>query len=292
LSILTKICIVVLVVLILLACPAFITQATVAPNYKYAYEQEVIARDAAQQTARVYEIAAARAQDQLTELRSSLTSEQDARQADVRRLRNQLAQREAEVADLQKQLASLATDLKDLRISHQKNVQQRQDLEERNMKLLAELDRVTDQARQLGEALRTCEGERDRYARANRLLKEQIAELEQQIAEKDRRIQGLKGQVASGAVTDTDQTEPVVQTDDRIRGTVTAVREGMASVNVGSAQGVRAGMQLMIYRGSNFVGYLRIEEVDVNQAAGTVRDNVLDPMRGDRVATPASLRAN
>jgi hypothetical protein len=51
-------------------------------------------------------------------------------------------------------------------------------------------------------------------------------------------------------------------------------------------------MQLMIYRGSNFVGYLRIEEVDVNQAAGTVRDNVLDPMRGDRVATPASLRAN
>ena len=40
-SILTKICIVVMLVLILLACPVFITQATVVPNYRDLYETAV-----------------------------------------------------------------------------------------------------------------------------------------------------------------------------------------------------------------------------------------------------------
>jgi len=51
LNILTKICIVIQLVLILIACPVFITQATVVANYKDHYERQVLRGSVLNQTA-------------------------------------------------------------------------------------------------------------------------------------------------------------------------------------------------------------------------------------------------
>ena len=68
-----------------------------------------------------------------------------------------------------------------------------------------------------------------------------------------------------------------------IRGRVTAVQGDAMSVNIGSAQGVHAGMVLVIHRKDQLVGYLRIEEVDVDQSAGVIEKKQVAPKRGDTV---------
>jgi chromosome segregation ATPase len=293
LSILTKICIVVLVVLILLACPIFITQATVAPNYKQAYQMQVDKTRAAQQTARAAQISAQRANDTLAQLREDLSTSQAQKLQEIRQLRGQIKTLELANSGLQKQLSEMTTDLKRLSSTLESNVEQREYLSKQNTDLQQSVDRLRDQSRQLTQSLATTQGERDRLERQARLLKEQIASLEQQITEQGDTIERLQGQLASAGggqqAVEGVAEAPLVQTADRITGTIQAVQEGMASINVGAAQGVKAGMQLMIYRGQNFVGWLRVEEVDTNEAAGTIKDAVLDPMRGDRVATPAGL---
>jgi len=70
-----------------------------------------------------------------------------------------------------------------------------------------------------------------------------------------------------------------------ITGTVDSVRGDLVGINIGAAKGIKPGMKLIVYRGTNFVAHLRVQEVDVNQAAGVLTDKQLDPMPGDKVTT-------
>jgi hypothetical protein len=66
-------------------------------------------------------------------------------------------------------------------------------------------------------------------------------------------------------------------------GKITAVKDNMASVNIGRRHGVRPGMKLLVTRGSRFLAYLRVEVVDGTEAAGLVTDRRFDPRVGDEV---------
>ena len=68
-------------------------------------------------------------------------------------------------------------------------------------------------------------------------------------------------------------------------GTVTGVRGELASINIGSAKGVTNGMELMIFRGGDFVAYLQVQDVQASSAAGIVVKKRLDPIVGDKVET-------
>ena len=71
----------------------------------------------------------------------------------------------------------------------------------------------------------------------------------------------------------------------RLVGTILAVREGVASINVGSARGVKRGMKMVVHRGEMLIGYLRIDEVSVQEAAGVITDNKIPAATGDKVFT-------
>jgi len=64
---------------------------------------------------------------------------------------------------------------------------------------------------------------------------------------------------------------------------VTAVRGDLASVNLGSADGLRRGRRLRIHRDGEFVAHLVIEEVGESSSAGLVVDAERPPVRGDAV---------
>lgn len=68
-------------------------------------------------------------------------------------------------------------------------------------------------------------------------------------------------------------------------GTITAVnvKDGSASINVGSADGVKKGDVLFIHSGSRFLGRLTIQEVKTNEATGTISDKKGDIAQGDSV---------
>ena len=71
-------------------------------------------------------------------------------------------------------------------------------------------------------------------------------------------------------------------------GRITKVQNDLASVSIGQAQGVKPGMELIIYRGAKYLGKLRITQVLPNEAAGDLKqvqgvirsgDNVTDKLQ-------------
>jgi cell shape-determining protein MreC len=196
---------VVLVVLILLACPIFITQAT--------DELKVLAT-------------------QLAGLNASLKSEID-------------------------QGVQLSTHLADARKTN---------------------DKQAEEIIRLNSELRDRMAENQRLTAAERVRVERIHELDEQVTELQSQLS--KAGISPGAKP---ETTVAVGTDARITGEITIVRGNLASINIGSAHGVVKGMEMTIYRGGQFVGTVRIEDVSVRTSAGVITQKHLTPVRGDKV---------
>lgn len=281
-NILTKICVVLLVVASLVASVVFISLATVHPNYRTEFEKERQAYkqlDAAcrgyAEDARRSKLALAQAREAAGADKIKLQTERDKALAEVRELKLQLLNKNQRLAELNAALSTLSrTDAAKLKLLEM----QRKDIDAswaRETKLQLEVASLRDQYKQQ-QALA------ERLAQNNRVLKEQAESLRQQNAEM---AQKLKEFQARGLPTGEGDEELPAVPDGKIAGTITAVRDNVASVNVGSAHGLRKGMQLIVFRGGQFVGYLRIETVDVNEAAGVMTRKILTPMQGDKVTS-------
>jgi DNA repair exonuclease SbcCD ATPase subunit len=280
LSILTKIGIVIIVVLVLLACPVFITQASVAANYRHLYEKQKDYGVAMEQTARQGRIAVDRLNTELAQTRSAHGKEKETLESTISGLQNDLAKAETRHANLEGQLKIAIADLNDLRISQQSDVKFREDLQGRLDKARANIDSLNSQVRQLSNKLKDAEGRYELARLVERTLRERLEQ-------KDRRISDLEEQLEAAGqvvkVAPTAEEQPLTEMT-QITGEITAVTDtGLASINIGSAKGVKRGMKLIVYRQGDFVGYLQIGEVDVDQAAGVVTEKRLDVKQGDKV---------
>jgi len=278
LSILTKICVVVLVVLVLLACPIFITQATVAPNYRDRYEKERLRANNYAQQFQAERLRAERLLKKLEELTKKVEDLQDR----IARLQNAKDQSDREyqrkIAELkgaakldqanlsrlatvvqkdQVQIAALGNDLKAARAKIDELNRESLDLKNELDEALARADRMQLQARRLRE-------ENARLVRENKNLRSQLA----------------LGEIRQPGM----EIRPVVQQPE-ITGRITAIYQDVAQINIGSAQGIQRNMKLMVYRGGDFVAHLIIDDVEVGEAAGIIVNKRLEPMQGDMVVT-------
>ncbi len=279
-SILTKICVVILLVLVLIACPVFISMATVPQNYKALYRAEQQASQLHQINAQYAEMARQQAVDAAIAARNR-AQEVERRLTDTNRdLQAQLAAAQTISSNVQTQLAQLSARMGELDKTYDAYLKQQQRVEEQLAEARRENAELAEENRKVNELLRQAQGDIERLEKVARVLREEKAEA-------DRTIEDLQTRLAQaetrGAPT---AGEPAEVTADReIIGTVTVVRDDLAGINVGSANGVRENMKLIIHRGDQFVGYLRVSEVDVNSSAGFIVDNRLDVMRGDKVTT-------
>jgi len=98
--------------------------------------------------------------------------------------------------------------------------------------------------------------------------------------------------VAPVKTTDTTPIKPIApkvttvvtpKTEATINTTVRTVRGELASIGIGSADGVTAGMKLLISRGNDYVATLVISQVEKGQAAGELVNIKTKPRSGDRV---------
>jgi predicted nucleic acid-binding Zn-ribbon protein len=148
----------------------------------------------------------------------------------------------------------------------------RQDIEgARTQYLAAEKARV-----ELQDSLARIQGDLDSETAAKRQLQEQLQKVSE---EKERamadvqRYAALHGSAAPRAGATSDASLPVVA-DRSLSATVIDVKREpdatLAEINVGSRDGVKEGWVMTIADGSNFVGNLRIVQVDVNRAVGVV----------------------
>ncbi len=97
----------------------------------------------------------------------------------------------------------------------------------------------------------------------------------------DRRDDPLVGDRVVAEATGASAGEP--SRPAPVRGRITRARERSAMVDVGSDQGVKPGMVLLVLRDRRFVAHLRIAEVDAATSAGALYDVVRPVEIGDRV---------
>jgi len=239
LNILTKICVVILLVLVLFACPIFITQATVGPNYRHAWEQEqqrsrLLAQSA--QAARLRgELLNSQREEalrQIARLQQELATARDSATDRIKELQGTKASLEAEKAGMETNLAKLTTVVKD------------------------DQEQIKKLTKDLGDS-------------------------RQKISSLNKDYLDLKGLLDEA----THQAERAQLVARSFKEQNTAIKGDVASISIGSAQGIELGMKLMIYRGQEFVAYLTIENVDTGEAAGIITDKLFEPKQGDTVST-------
>jgi len=285
LSILTKISVVVLVVLNLAAALLFINLAAVGPNYRWLYEQEQKQSLLYAQTARNAKLAAQVAQQELNTVTArleqqiqSLNKEIDGYATRVRELQDDKVRLEGLLTKANAEMETTANTLK--------ATTERTAILDQELKRLREtIVQINEDRNSLAAALRRAQDEVEkqkliaqRYEEIQLDLRTQIRILEDKL---DKARRGVAETAAGAAETSAGAAE--------ITGTVTSVRDDRASIDVGSAQGVREGMELVISRGDKFVGYLTVEYVLADQSAGFVHGKQLDPAVGDRIMSSTVL---
>ncbi|MCE5280447.1 MAG: hypothetical protein ABFD92_19640 [Planctomycetaceae bacterium] len=293
-SILTKISVVVLVLLILLSAPVFIRQATVPINWKNQateLEKRIKVMTMQAQHAALVAEGSNKENDRLSrELQNLIATSA----ADKTRLRDELTDLQGKLADegneRKKQMAVLA----DLQGNLALESKQRTLLQDQLNTVEKEKGLLETKSRRLEEQTKEYQAQLELAGKVSATLREQIAELNE-------RIKNLETQIASGGPVggalpvigvgaagggEGARAEPnLPDVAPQIDGTVTTVRGDLAGINLGSAKGMRPGMKLIVFRGSEFVGYLRVQEVGVDQSAGTLFEQRTGVKQGDKVTT-------
>lgn len=281
-SILTKIAIVIQLVLVLIACPVFIAQATTPPNYKYHYQQETEKSAAAEQRALQATFAADRAkQERERALRDgAMLHSRD--QGEIDRLLGQLDTARKQNVKIQGDLTALRADLGKLQTDYKAVEDRLVKVQKQRDDLLAENTKLQQETREMARQLKDSTAQVQRLGKVAKVLREEIASRDETIRDLNEKITKLEETARKvGEVAGDQPPEPAAPED--LQGTVIAVRANIASINIGSAKGVKPGMRLIIYRGDQFVANLRIAEVDINESVGIVSDRKQDPAQGDKV---------
>ncbi len=263
-SIFTKIFIVLVMVLsVLLAALSTVYVANV-DSYKTKYNDEKHRREVSDANAAVREGDLA---DKLNAIQSKLDSAEgevsraksivNTKDRDLESVKGELIAAQTANADVRGQLARLSSALdqsqKILGLTEAEVKQRREEmlkLQFRNVELNDKVQELSTQ----GETL----------IRQVRLLKEQVADLENQNQELVKSGGGKKGTV------DVVTPAPGVT----IHGTVTDVQKigdaTFVALNVGTNDGVREGMKFLIHQGDKYLGDVTIQKTDLNTAAGRV----------------------
>ncbi len=281
LNILTKICVVLLLVASLVASVVFISIATVGPNWRAKYDEKVTElqtvknqlQEASQRLASV-ENTGKQLRDEKSKLEESSRSKIQAMQAEVDSLKaanSSLAVSYKGVETKLNQISAtsdrFATELESLRKKLEESERAKQDLVGKLAEVQNQL--VDEQSRQarLQDSLKEEKNTSADYKRTIEDLNAKLAVMEK-----------VTGKKASDIST-------IVSPATRVDGKVTDVSSNLVSINVGSANGLRSGMTLIVYRGDKLVGMLKLQEVSANQSVGVIEEKQSTPMNGDMVTS-------
>jgi hypothetical protein len=283
LSILTKICVVLVLVVSVAASGAFLRIVSVPKSWKQSYMEQEKKAAVADLTAANALIALQQAkaktetaESAIVTLKKSLTDAQNANTADK-------AAAAAEAGIVQGNYDSLKASLTELQKALESSLAMKAQLLKENTALAASVETANATARGLKKDLdeasvliRRLESMGRHYALLIKDLQAEKAELQMQL-ENVGTATAAKGGGATAA--------PIAGPGQAVSGKITAVSQGVASINIGRAKGISEKMVLKIYRAGKFVAHLRIDLVEPDSSAGVILDKKLDVLQGDNVAT-------
>ena len=272
-NILTKICAVVLLILVLVASVVFINMATVPQNYRQLYVEQRLQAQLNGQDARLQKLVTNRLMEEI----NALKSEKGTLLAQNVELSQRLVPDPPSIlvnkltADIQALSTSLAKLQLAVKAAGDRNDLLAKQLQDERVKTAEKQDQIGRNIIELAQV----QGLLDRSAQEVLALARQLHDRDERIAELEKQVVGGAAAGAAGAIAAVPQ--------GKVTATITAVRGDQASINVGAAQGVSLRQKLYIYRNASFVGYLRIDMVNESEAGGLIVDKQLDPAIGDKV---------
>ena len=276
---LTKICVVVLVGLVLLACPIFIQQAVTPGNWKKAFEAEQAARKLADAKTRHEEMVA-------DVWRQEADGQKRAAENVAERFRKDTDAKLARIGDLQRQIDDKQRTIDGLTANETELQNALKQALALNGVQSRELKTHRDADIALNDQLRKAHADIEKHLLELGLLTRARQVLEEQVAQKDDELRDLRAQLKrlqeTGVATVAVRPQAKLP---KIEGTVTAVSKDIASLNVGSVDGVKKGMQFILYREDQFVAHLQVELVNASACSGILVDSQLDAKQGDKATT-------
>ncbi|MHC4561844.1 MAG: hypothetical protein ACYS8X_03615 [Planctomycetota bacterium] len=281
-NILTKISVVVLALLSVFAGVVFSRMAVIPENWRHAYDKKV--QEVQTLTMEVDEKAMALKSADLTieRLKDGLAKSTTDAEKTIGALKADLAKRVEDQERQQNELDELNAGLKNAQELLKSSEDRRALLNAQLKELDAKHDKLRAEHAATINDLDEAQAQIDRDHGEKRVLREDLAHRVEEIKALEDKLSAAGGEAAVEGEEDT-YVSPTT-----LNATVTAVRkDGLASINIGRVQGIRQGLQMYIYRGSEFVAHLRIDEVDDNEAAGVVfrRREGMTVRQGDRVTT-------
>lgn len=194
----------------------------------------------------------------------------------------QLAETRATGNSLQSTARLLAGELKVGQAGWAEQRKQRDELERRNLGLEKRNLDLSDRVNEQTAKLLVMQKYQRQIDEQNKILQDE----NQRLGQIRRRLE--QGDV--GALADADRSRvraisPVATSP--IRGEITQISGKLATISVGTADGVVNGMVFVIYRGLDYVGDLEIVKADPNNAAGRIMRSRGSPRIGDKIADEA-----
>ena len=283
-SILTKICVVLVLVVSVAASGAFLRIVSVQRSWKNAYMEQKNRAEIADLTAGNIKIALDKLAATLETVRGesrghqkALTDEKAAHAADKAAaaqaqalLQGNFDSLKASYAEFQKALEASLAMQKQLSAEKAALVKAVELANETARGLKKDFDEASVQIRRLETMVK-------HYAVLIKDLRAENRELQAEIVTLRTQVKTVAG--AKGAAV------PVTPPGQAVSGRVTAVSDGVASINIGRAKGIKEKMMLKVFRGGQFVAHLRIDLVEPDSSAGVILDKKLDVVQGDEVAT-------
>ena len=287
-STLTKILIVLLTLSSIFLCGIVVTYVANADNYRQKYDDLKTDKDSLSKKVEDLTKQVNENIEQKKQVENKLSSEITSLKAEKGELQTNLDNAEREKAALLQKVNSWTSITKDF---YQTNDKQGQLLKN----TLEELNKVqTEQVSQRKELDETTKALEEKMAiietlqAENKRIQEEKTELQNRL---DKFLQPI-GKTAAAAVPVTPREEAArpATTEARdiaLQGLVTAVdlKNSMATISIGTADGVKEGMRFHVTRGNEFLCDILIVDADTKEAVGVLELVQQQPNVGDTVST-------
>lgn len=287
-STLTKILIVLLTLSSIFLCGIVVTYVANADNYRQKYDDLKTDKDSLSKKVEDLTKQVNENIEQKKQVENKLSSEITSLKAEKGELQTNFDNAEREKAALLQKVNSWTSITKDF---YQTNDKQGQLLKN----TLDELNKVqTEQVSQRKELDETTKALEEKMAiietlqAENKRIQEEKTELQNRL---DKFLQPI-GKTAAAAVPVTPREEAArpATTEARdiaLQGLVTAVdlKNSMATISIGTADGVKEGMRFHVTRGNEFLCDILIVDADIKEAVGVLELVQQQPNVGDTVST-------
>ncbi len=269
----------------LFLCGAVVIFVSTTHNYKQMYEDSQRELGQVQSDKRSLEQQLNDKIQAMNQLSTRLNNTISSLEAEKQKLETNLKNAERTTFELQEKvqnLAGSAMKFEQTVASMEGSLKQtRQELDESrasSIKLQKDLNEVTAMLEEKMAQLESVEIERKR-------LLEKIVQIENHLAPG---ADTSAADAAQGVITtdrDTAQPAEPVSSDVSIKGYINGVSDGLVTISVGSADGVRKGTRFHVVRQANFVCDLVITHVDTDTSAGNIELVTMPPQVGDVAST-------